>query len=282
MAAKIFSPFIKLWNWIKETAWIQPLLIVGIVFGIIFSISPIVKACSTEDTEKEYSFYADRELSLEKVFTDIDNCEAADVLTDIYNADLACGENFEKYDSAEAKAAIEKLPAKKFFLMFYSKECDACKNSSEAFEYLVENWGEGYFKTNKTDSTAAQEKFEMYTINTLEQVKNKEDKDEVAFPELLENIPEFFEEAGAEVRSSPYYINGKLDSTNLTNFSDANQDAFPVPSLLLIDFSNAQARGYQQLTFTIPGKNSGTGAADKAMTLMDCWNGAEDFGFKNN
>lgn len=282
MAAKIFSPFIKLWNWIKETAWIQPLLIVGIVFGIIFSISPIVKACSTEDTEKEYTFYADRELKLEKVFTDIDNCEAAEVLTNIYNADLACGENFEKYESAEAKAAIEKLPAKKFFLMFYSKECDACKNSSEAFEYLVENWGEGYFKTNKNDSTAAQEKFEMYTINTLEQVKNEEDKDEVAFPEILENIPEFFEEAGAEVRSSPYYINGKLDATNLTNFSDANQDAFPVPSLLLIDFSNASARGYQQLTFTIPGKNSGTGAADKAMTLMDCWNGAEDFGFKNN
>ena len=100
--------------------------------------------------------------------------------------------------------------------------------------------------------------------------------------EFILRMNERAEEAGAEVRSSPYYINGKLDVTNLTNFSDANQDAFPVPSLLLIDFSNASARGYQQLTFTIPGKNSGTGAADKAMTLMDCWNGAEDFGFKNN
>ena len=121
----------------------------------------------------------------------------------------------------------------------------------------------------------------MYTINTLTEVKNDEDKDEVAFPELLENIPEFFESAGAEVRNSPYYINGKIDSTNLTNFSDANQDAFPVPTLLLIDFTNANARGFQQLTFTIPGKNGGTGAADKAMTLMDCWNGTEDFGLKN-
>lgn len=275
MVAKIFSPFIKLWNWIKETAWIQPLLIVGIVFGIIFSISPIVKACSTEDTEKEYTFYADREQSLENVFTDIDNCEAVNLLTNIYNAQSLVEE--KTYDSTEAQEAIEKLPAEKFFLMFYSKDCEACKNSSDAFEYLVENWGEGYFKS-KTDT---QEKFEMYTINTLQEVKNKEDKDEVAFPELLENVPEFFENAGAEIRQSPYYINGKIDNTNLTNFSDANQDAFPVPTLLLIDFTSAEARGYQQLTFTIPGKNGDTGAASKAMTLMDCWNGAEDFGYKN-
>ena len=275
MVAKIFSPFIKLWNWIKETAWIQPLLIVGIVFGIIFSISPIVKACSTEDTEKEYTFYADREQSLENVFTDVDNCEALNLLTNIYNAQSLVEE--KTYDSTEAQEAIKKLPAEKFFLMFYSKDCEACKNSSDAFEYLVENWGEGYFKS-KTDT---QEKFEMYTINTLQEVKNKEDKDEVAFPELLENVPEFFENAGAEIRQSPYYINGKIDNTNLTNFSDANQDAFPVPTLLLIDFTSAEARGYQQLTFTIPGKNGDTGAASKAMTLMDCWNGAEDFGYKN-
>lgn len=275
MVAKIFSPFIKLWNWIKETAWIQPLLIVGIVFGIIFSISPIVKACSTEDTEKEYTFYADREQSLENVFTDVDNCEAVNLLTNIYNAQSLVEE--KTYNSTEAQEAIEKLPAEKFFLMFYSKDCEACKNSSDAFEYLVENWGEGYFKS-KTDT---QENFEMYTINTLQEVKNKEDKDEVAFPELLENVPEFFENAGAEIRQSPYYINGKIDNTNLTNFSDANQDAFPVPTLLLIDFTSAEARGYQQLTFTIPGKNGDTGAASKAMTLMDCWNGAEDFGYKN-
>jgi thiol-disulfide isomerase/thioredoxin len=276
---KIFSPFIKLWNWIKETAWIQPLLIVGIVFGIIFSISPIVKACSTENTDEEYNFYVNREKSLEKIFKDYANCDAANLLTDIQNA----YETFEKsgYEADATKDAIAKLPAEKFFLMFYSKECEACKNSSDAFEYLVENWGTGYFKTNKEDTTAKQQDFNMYTINTLTEVKNDEDKDEVAFPELLENIPEFFESAGAEVRNSPYYINGKIDSTNLTNFSDANQDAFTVPALLLIDFTSANSRGYEQLTFTLPGKNGGTGAADKAMTLMDCWNGTEDFGLKN-
>ena len=51
--------------------------------------------------------------------------------------------------------------------MFYSKECDACKNSADAFEYLADNWGKDYF------TTANNQKFNMYTINTLEEVKNR-------------------------------------------------------------------------------------------------------------
>ena len=29
------TPFIAIWRWIKETAWVQPLLIVGLIFGIM-------------------------------------------------------------------------------------------------------------------------------------------------------------------------------------------------------------------------------------------------------
>ena len=34
----IATPFVALWRWIKETAWVQPLLIVGCIFAVIFSI----------------------------------------------------------------------------------------------------------------------------------------------------------------------------------------------------------------------------------------------------
>ena len=34
--------FLGLVNWIKNTAWIQPLLIVGLIFGVIMSIKPFV------------------------------------------------------------------------------------------------------------------------------------------------------------------------------------------------------------------------------------------------
>lgn len=50
--------FKKIWDWIKTTAWVQPLLIVGIIFGIIFSINPIVNAIkgaiNSDDTGEFY------------------------------------------------------------------------------------------------------------------------------------------------------------------------------------------------------------------------------------
>ena len=36
--------FKKIWEWIKSTAWVQPLLIVAIIFGVIFSINTITNA----------------------------------------------------------------------------------------------------------------------------------------------------------------------------------------------------------------------------------------------
>ena len=39
--------FARIGRWIKETAWVQPLLIVGGIFAIIFSIPYIVKGVSS-------------------------------------------------------------------------------------------------------------------------------------------------------------------------------------------------------------------------------------------
>jgi hypothetical protein len=50
--------FKKIWDWIKQTAWIQPLLIVGLIFGVIFSIPAIVNAVKNGKTEKnKYAAY---------------------------------------------------------------------------------------------------------------------------------------------------------------------------------------------------------------------------------
>ena len=50
--------FKKIWEWIKSTAWVQPLLIVAVIFGIIFSINPIAdaikEAVEADDTGEFY------------------------------------------------------------------------------------------------------------------------------------------------------------------------------------------------------------------------------------
>ena len=61
--------FKKIWEWIKSTAWVQPLLIVAIIFGIIFSINPIVngiKGLVDQDTTGE--FYKKNEVQFRDLF----------------------------------------------------------------------------------------------------------------------------------------------------------------------------------------------------------------------
>jgi len=59
--------FVKIGRWIKETAWIQPLLIVGGIFAIIFSIPYISNWVSSwfTDSNAASGFYKDYKVSLE-------------------------------------------------------------------------------------------------------------------------------------------------------------------------------------------------------------------------
>src|SRR5574344_2355941 len=75
--------FVKIWRWIKNTAWVQPLLIVGLIFAVIFSISPITKWIQgmADDSNSAASFYGNYKKSLsggassdaDKVINDIMN-----------------------------------------------------------------------------------------------------------------------------------------------------------------------------------------------------------------
>lgn len=66
--------FKKIWEWIKSTAWVQPLLIVAVIFGIIFSINPITtaikEAVEADDTGE---FYEDHNIKYNALFGDLQN-----------------------------------------------------------------------------------------------------------------------------------------------------------------------------------------------------------------
>lgn len=50
--------FFGLINWIKNTAWIQPLLIVGVIFGVILSIKPVTEwVGGLLNPDETYAFY---------------------------------------------------------------------------------------------------------------------------------------------------------------------------------------------------------------------------------
>ena len=61
--------FARIGRWIRDTAWVQPLLIVGGIFAIIFSVPYItswVKTWGTTTSESE-KFYQNTKLSLRVV-----------------------------------------------------------------------------------------------------------------------------------------------------------------------------------------------------------------------
>ncbi len=57
--------FVKIWRWIKDTAWVQPLLIVGAIFAVIFSIPYITDWANSFNLTSTNSFYNAQKRNLE-------------------------------------------------------------------------------------------------------------------------------------------------------------------------------------------------------------------------
>lgn len=106
--------FKRIWRWIAETAWIQPLLIVGLIFGVIFSIPSISSwIANAAATSGQFAFYKRHTVEVSKLLNDFDNG------------------NYEKYYKDEE--------TKNFLLVFIEEDCDQCINDEEAFKLFCEN-----------------------------------------------------------------------------------------------------------------------------------------------
>lgn len=96
-----FSRFI---TWFKDTAWIQVLLIILLIFGVMFSISPIVNAIrgAIEDS-KVSTFYKNHQIKYSELETKIHENEQVTIF--FYSED--CGhcetiqKDIEKYYTSE-------------------------------------------------------------------------------------------------------------------------------------------------------------------------------------
>ncbi|MDD3938419.1 MAG: hypothetical protein PHU55_01520, partial [Bacilli bacterium] len=98
--------FVRIGRWIKDTAWVQPLLIVGAIFAVIFSIPSITSWIEglAEDARSSEKYYQKFQRSLAGGETS----EADKLIADIQDGD--------------AKSSI----GEKFFLVFVSEDCSAC------------------------------------------------------------------------------------------------------------------------------------------------------------
>ena len=100
--------FARIGRWIKDTAWIQPLLIVGGIFAIIFSIPYLtkwVKSWFNEESASE-KYFSSKKLSLKNADKDQGKSEADDLFRYL-----------DAYSKDEQTADQEKKFGKKFFII---------------------------------------------------------------------------------------------------------------------------------------------------------------------
>ena len=272
--------FAKIGRWIRDTAWVQPLLIVGGIFAIIFSIPSITKWVQSwfKSGDAAISFYS-KTLSKKKLSNGDQEgvgSDAEKLLTFILDEDKADNDpGYAKY-------------GEKFFVIFVQKECDVCKSVVDGWKSAKSNWGKNKeFVTYADGSAAKNSDFKAYTIfvDTL----NKDDKNI-----FLKLYNKFYEDAFQKLASleTPYSGEGKY--TYLANLGDAEtgESNFTTPTTFLFDMSFAKKADTEELGYRIDGgklasygvteilteipDKEGTGSSGtsiaKARTIWDCWN----------
>ena len=252
--------FARIGRWIRDTAWVQPLLIVGGIFAIIFSIPYI--------TRWVQSWY--------------DSSNATESFFKEYNKSLVGAEEGKsdadklfKYMSGQGDQEAGKAEfGERFFIMFTKSDCEGCQSAYEGLKHLRDNWNKNEFTTG--------DQFRMYSLF----VDTTNDDDKNLFQDYLyNNYDVYFEELASALTLSPYYTNKGGDSssyaTNIDSLADPN--AMSVPTLFYFDATkNQELKQKNQLkiteiVFDFSAKEGSDGALGRARTLFDCWNHADIF-----
>ena len=236
--------FARIWRWIKETAWVQPLLIVGLIFGVIFSIPSIVNGIKdlNENMSSSEAYYQGFQKSLVG-----GSDSAADKLT----------RNIVEASDDAAKSEY----GEKFFLLFVSVDCSSCKEAKNGFSTLESNFSGSLQPNDKLP-------FKMYTIFT-DEVTSDTTTRETAFVKYMDRNADFFEEAAGNGYNTDYYINNKISNEDLVNVEQCDPDNFLTPTIMLVDYTDdSPIKGVSEIMFGVDGDND----YKKAELLLDCWN----------
>ena len=277
---KLATPFVAIGRWIKETAWVQPLLIVGAIFAVIFSIPSITSAITNaiNQNSDDILWYKNNQLSLEGSATK--DSKANDFFNDYVEAQGA----WEQHDKAKAREIINKYSDNqgKFFLFFVQNDCTACSETKEASEYLMDHWDELINDNTKETKFSP---FEYQSIICDQTIDN--DKDELykkikPFEYLYgdQSYQKFGEDCNAIGINNHYYYNSSSSeqSTIKSNLEAliSSDSSFQTPLIVLIDTTDTN-KNDTSIISTLFYKCNGGDKYEKAEFLANCWKGEDIF-----
>ena len=279
----IGTPFIKLWTWIKETAWVQPLLIVGIIFAVIFSIPSITSWVQSWNFGSDtYTFLQNKKLSLEGM-TDVPSGQAADFFASYVSAR-------EKWNNDDKEGARNDMKAyvgdSNKMILFFVAEDDTGASVNEAANYLVNEGWSNLVTAEFPESPAFQYQaiFTDQTIDLGDDDDTYKDKNPFAYLWQSANYQQFVEDAYFVTTVSPYYINLeeasakttlKNNAENIVSSSNYTSNLAYYVTIDLTD-TNTTDNIITNVFFEITGADK----YEKAEFLSEAWTNSEDFEIK--
>ena len=266
--------FARIGRWIKETAWIQPLLIVGAIFAVIFAIPHIIDGVKGwfDESDAANKYFAKYQLSLDKADQGKGESEVDQLFTYIHNGE-------------QDKETIKSKYGERFFVAFVQEDNSGCKDLYGGLKMFQDKWAnkkEGEFK-------GLEGEFKLITIYT--DTVSEDDGSVNLFNEVWSNHIEFFEDfARSDYLANTYYAKNKNYTTDnyINSFvgsSDTKTCPMSAPLVMYFDFSDAnpiknqRIIGLSDVLFSVDGSSD----LEKARTLRNCWAHKDIFGeIKNN
>lgn len=144
--------FAKIGRWIRDTAWVQPLLIVGGIFAIIFSIPKIVEWVDemNEESNAAQTFFENKIISSQGKEGKLSEGSTLDkYLSVLENKDNAYANKDAAYNAVNDVLGVNN---KQFFVIFVD-ESSTCDSLYTGLNYLKSNWDNKEFESLKGSFT---------------------------------------------------------------------------------------------------------------------------------
>ena len=277
----IGTPFIKLWTWIKETAWVQPLLIVGIIFAVIFSIPSITSWVQSWNFGSDsYTFLKNRQLSLEGLKGETNEGEAYNFFVAFDNA----SNSWRDGDKEAARNSMRNyIGDSNKMILFVVSENDDTINVNEAANFLVnESWNRVTSVDNDAPAFQYQTIFTDQKIEVDSNDKTYQDHTPFDYLFLLPQYEPFITQAYDVATNSPYYKNKVSKGEDISsiqssanNLPDPDNYTSTVPYYVTIDLTdtNSTTNIITNVFFAIDGDDKYA----RADFLAHAWTNTEEF-----
>lgn len=149
------------WEWFKEAAWLQVLLIVGVVVALVVSIPYIISAITNAVTNTESDFYQSHRITYKDYTMMIEGEDTGKTEGLVGNGNYDYGVSTEKSG---------------FVVMFYKSNCDNCSTMQARIEKWYNNFNNNYAKNYENKQVRFYSVDVSWDDDSADDAKNNEGK----------------------------------------------------------------------------------------------------------